>query len=159
MMQIQECVRSLVPGRVRIRHPALKGLTSEDEKLLVQTAKSVEGILAVRVNPAVGSLLIVWDEDVLSQQELCEALEFLATALGLDVGKHFVRNFVVGKFYLPAEAEGSCILPLLHYLVEADERAAADEQDIGSIYAQHLLLGVFSAALGRHVGNGAFNNL
>ncbi len=86
MMQIQECVRSLVPGRVRIRHPALKGLTSEDEKLLVQTAKSVEGILAVRVNPAVGSLLIVWDEDVLSQQELCEALEFLATALGLDVG-------------------------------------------------------------------------
>ena len=33
-MQIQECVRSLVSGRVRIRHPALKGLTSEDEKLL-----------------------------------------------------------------------------------------------------------------------------
>ena len=79
--------------------------------------------------------------------------------LGLDVGKHFVRNFVVGKFYLPAEAEGSCILPLLHYLIEADERTAADEQDIRRIYAQHLLLGVLSAALGRHVGNGAFNNL
>ena len=36
-------------------------------------------------------------------------------------------------------------------LVEADERAAADEQDVGRVDLQELLLRVLAAALGRHV--------
>ena len=85
MTELKEFIRSLVPGRVRIRHRALKALTSDDENLLVQTLKAIEGILAVRVNSAVGSLLIVWDEDILSERDLREALAFPAAALGIDV--------------------------------------------------------------------------
>src|ERR1700722_19899395 len=36
------------------------------------------------------------------------------------------------------------------YVVEADERAAADEQDIGGVDLQEFLLRMLAAALGRH---------
>ena len=44
-------------------------------------------------------------------------------------------------------------------LLEADERAAADEQDVGRVDLQELLLRVLAAALGRHVGDGALDDL
>jgi hypothetical protein len=44
-------------------------------------------------------------------------------------------------------------------LVEPDERAAADEQDVGRVDLQELLLRVLAAALGRHVRDGALDDL
>ena len=77
--------------------------------------------------------------------------------LGFNVGEHLVGNFIVGELYLAAEAERRGILALLHYLVESDKRAAADEQYISRVYPQALLLGVLSAALRGNVCNGAFD--
>ena len=44
-------------------------------------------------------------------------------------------------------------------LVEPDERAAADEQDVGGVDLEELLVGVLAAALRRHVGDRAFQDL
>ena len=43
--------------------------------------------------------------------------------------------------------------------VEADERAAADEQDVRRVHLDVLLLGVLAAALRRDVADGAFEHL
>ena len=47
----------------------------------------------------------------------------------------------------------------LDLLVEADERAAADEQDVGRVDLEELLVRMLAAALRRHVGDRAFENL
>ena len=44
-------------------------------------------------------------------------------------------------------------------LLEPDERAAADEQDVGRVHLDVLLLGVLAAALRRDVGDGPFEHL
>jgi hypothetical protein len=44
-------------------------------------------------------------------------------------------------------------------LLEADEGAAADEQDVGRVDLQELLLRMLAAALRRHVGDRAFHDL
>ena len=48
---------------------------------------------------------------------------------------------------------------LLDDVLEADEGAAADEQDVGGVDLQELLLRVLAAALGRHVGDRALDDL
>ena len=47
----------------------------------------------------------------------------------------------------------------LDLLVEADERAAADEEDVGRVDLEEFLVRMLAPALGRHVGDGAFQNL
>ena len=47
----------------------------------------------------------------------------------------------------------------LDLLVEADEGAAADEQDVGGVDLEELLVRVLAAALRRHVGDRAFEDL
>ncbi len=44
-------------------------------------------------------------------------------------------------------------------LVEPDEGAAADEQDVGGVDLQEVLLRVLAPALGRHVGDRALDDL
>ena len=44
-------------------------------------------------------------------------------------------------------------------LVEADEGAAADEEDVGRVDLEELLVRVLAPALGRHVGDGALEDL
>src|SRR4029450_6670782 len=44
-------------------------------------------------------------------------------------------------------------------LVEADEGAAADEQDVGGVDLEEFLVRVLAAALRRHVGDRAFQDL
>ena len=58
-----------------------------------------------------------------------------------------------------AEAEPRLAEATLDDLVEADERAAADEQDVGRVDLQEVLLRVLAAALGRHVGDRALDDL
>ena len=58
-----------------------------------------------------------------------------------------------------AEADGPLAQPLADDVVEADERAAADEQDVRGVHLDVLLLGMLAAALRRDVGDGAFEHL
>lgn len=55
-------VRSFVPGRLRLRHPALTALSDDLAEGLVAWLKTKAGMTEVTLNPRVGSLLLCWDE-------------------------------------------------------------------------------------------------
>lgn len=79
-MTIYESVRSLTPGRARLRHEALRGLAADEVESLVETVRSMDGITGVTINPRVGSLLVTWDTERVDAQTLLEAAEwFLAS--------------------------------------------------------------------------------
>ena len=59
---------------------------------------------------------------------------------------------------LEAHRAANCKPPFDH-LVEADERSAADEQDVRRIDLRKLLMRMFSAALGRNISDGSFQHL
>src|SRR5262249_21967702 len=58
-----------------------------------------------------------------------------------------------------AEAEGPLADPLRDDVVQPDEGAAADEEDVAGVDLDVLLLGVLAAALGRDVAHGALEHL
>ena len=58
-----------------------------------------------------------------------------------------------------AEAERLLADAALDDLIEADEGAAADEEDVGRVDLQEVLLRVLAAALRRDVGDRAFDDL
>ena len=64
-------------------------------------------------------------------------------------------------FDLDVGAEAERLLPdaPLDDLLEADEGAAADEEDVGRVDLQEVLLRVLAAALRRHVGDRALDDL
>lgn len=79
-MTIYESVRSLTPGRARLRHEALRGLAADEAESLVETVRSMDGITDVTINPRVGSLLVTWDTEKTDARTLLEAAEwFLAS--------------------------------------------------------------------------------
>src|SRR5437016_3273035 len=57
-------------------------------------------------------------------------------------------------------AETHCLAAeaLANDVLDADERSATDEEDIGRIHLDILLLRVLAASLGRHVGDRAFEH-
>ena len=57
------------------------------------------------------------------------------------------------------EAERLLADAAVDLLVEPDEGAAADEEDVGRVDLEELLVRVLAAALGRHVGDRAFEDL
>jgi hypothetical protein len=46
-----------------------------------------------------------------------------------------------------------------NHLLQADERAAADEEDVGRVDGSEFLVGMLATTLRRHVGDGAFEDL
>src|SRR3546814_7221617 len=58
-----------------------------------------------------------------------------------------------------AEADRLALQPVADDLVHPGERAAADEQDVGGVDLQELLLGMLAPALRRLVGGGALHEL
>lgn len=81
---IDRYITSLVNGRARVRHPALVGLDDETIQTLKQAAMGVEGVLDVSVNPRVGSLLVIWDPEKTSADDLKVALTFGLEMLGMS---------------------------------------------------------------------------
>lgn len=77
-------IRSYVPGRLRLRHPGLIGLEGETLEALTSTVKSAPGITACVVNPKVGSLLLTWDAEKLTKDDLLGYLQFWAAFLPED---------------------------------------------------------------------------
>ncbi len=64
-----------------------------------------------------------------------------------------------GVVLASAEADHLAAEPLADDLLEADERPAADEEDLAGVDLEILLLGMLPAALGRDVGDGPFEQL
>ncbi len=69
-IDIDSCIRSYVPGRVRIRHASLKGLGADEVRALKEMIEGVEGVRAADINPRTASLLLYWDETQLSADDL-----------------------------------------------------------------------------------------
>src|SRR3954453_20894985 len=57
------------------------------------------------------------------------------------------------------EAHRLAARPLADHLLEANESATADEQDICRVHRSELLVRMLPAALRRHVGNGPLEDL
>ena len=72
-MSIADCITSFVDGRVRLRHPALKDKATAE--LVSTVAGGVEGVTSVQVNPVTGSLLLYYDPEKLSREQLLELAE------------------------------------------------------------------------------------
>ena len=68
--ELKQYIRSYVPGRLRLRHPGLKGIDADTEKLIVETVTSASGITGCTINPEVGSLLLTWDRHALTEEDL-----------------------------------------------------------------------------------------
>src|SRR3546814_14525061 len=77
----------------------------------------------------------------------------------LDILQDLARRAVLGAAHVGAEADRAALAAPGDQLVEAGESAAADEQDIGGVDLQELLLRMLAAALRRHRGDGAFHDL
>ena len=84
--EIKKYVRSYVPGRLRLRHPALVGLDFETVKAITSTITSAEGITACTINPEVGSLLLLWDTKKITEETLAGYFAFWMALLpeGID---------------------------------------------------------------------------
>ena len=72
-MSVIDCVTSFVDGRVRLRHPALKDKATAE--LVCTVVSGVDGITAVQANPVTGSLLIYYDAEKLTREQLIELAE------------------------------------------------------------------------------------
>lgn len=70
MLSFVRYVRSFIPGRVRVRHPALtKDAVAAEAK---QRLESMDGISSVELNVQTGSALIQYNAEVLSKDMLIE---------------------------------------------------------------------------------------
>ena len=88
-----------------------------------------------------------WDQAVLQQ------------ILGLDLGQQLAGRLVLGRADVGAEADRRALAALADDLVQPGKGAADDEQDVGGIDLQELLLRMLAPALRRHGGDGAFHDL
>ncbi len=78
MAELKDAVRSLLPGRLRLRHPMLREMTADDLASLRDLLMGIDGMLEVTLNPKVGSALLLWDTNVLPEETLLETLSFYA---------------------------------------------------------------------------------
>ena len=84
----------------------------------------------------------------------------LDEVLGRDLGKQaaLVVGVVVDGLF-GSEADGLAPQAPPDDVLQPHEGAAADEQDVGGVDLDVLLLGVLAPALGRNVGDGALEHL
>ncbi len=75
MADIRDCVRSLLPGRARLRHPMLFRLDAESCTEVCGMLEAIPGVTGATVNPRVGSLLITWNKDETTAEDLLAAVE------------------------------------------------------------------------------------
>ena len=72
-----------VPGRLRLRSAALKGIDRACEQARGHLAQ-IAGVKAASVNPITGSVLLEYDPGVLSPDQAIEALAVHGTVLGAN---------------------------------------------------------------------------
>ena len=83
----------------------------------------------------------------------------LVQVLRHDLGHEGVLVLLDLLAELGVEADALLANAVRHDLVQSDEGAAADEQDVGGVDANELLLRVLAATLGRDAGLGALDDL
>src|SRR5215471_16323806 len=84
---------------------------------------------------------------------------YFQEVLRLDLAENFARLAILRRQHLGAEADGGRPPARRDDLLEPVEGAAADEQNVGGVDLQELLLRMLAAALRRHRRDGAFHDL
>lgn len=105
MADIRDCVRSLLPGRARLRHPMLCGLDAESCREICGMLETVAGVTGASINPRTGSLLITWNEAETSAETLLETIEGFAAFFFADHGEE-----VQAGEHRPAGCAAECAL-------------------------------------------------
>lgn len=85
MLSVTDCITSFIDGRVRLRHPALKNAALAET--VSAFVRGVDGVENVSANPVTGSLLIVYDTEKLSREDLLELAQQGAALLPVKDGK------------------------------------------------------------------------
>ena len=109
MADIRDCVRSLLPGRARLRHPMLHGLEAESCREVAGMLETIPGVTGVSINQRVGSLLITWNEAETTAETLLETVEGYAAiffAAGAEDGVGVLRRKGAGLHH------GAVVKPL-----------------------------------------------
>ena len=70
---MEECIRSIAPGRIRVRHDALKD--AELAERVRGFLETKEGVRSASVNPRTGSLLLEYDPEHLAPLHLLAFVE------------------------------------------------------------------------------------
>src|SRR5260370_22968749 len=83
----------------------------------------------------------------------------LQRVLRLDLAEDLALLSILGRDDLGAEADRARSAARRNDLLEAGERAAAHEQDIGGVDLQEFLLRMFAATLRWHIRHRAFHDL
>ncbi len=65
---VEQYISSFIEGRVRLRHPFLK--EAEAEGSVKEVLEKIPGVLGVNVNTRSGSLLLEYDPETLSKEDL-----------------------------------------------------------------------------------------
>lgn len=73
-----------LPGRIRLRSRALTYLEGE-AKDIAWRIKDIEGILEVNVNSVIGSLLVLYDSDLVTEENLVEGIEYIISTYSVMV--------------------------------------------------------------------------
>ena len=79
--------------------------------------------------------------------------------LGLYVAQDLAGLAFVRGAHVGAKTDGRALAAGRDDLVQTGESAAADEQDVGRVHLQELLLGMFAPPLRRHAGHRALHDL
>src|SRR5437016_167859 len=117
-------------------------------------------VLRLSENPDEGRLVEVVErrDDRQPADELGDE-PVLQQVLGLDHRQEVAHPALLAPLDLRAEAHAGPPHARLDDLVEADEGAAAEEQDVRGVDLDELLVRVLPPALGRHVGHRALEDL
>ena len=104
------------------------------------------------------SRLATGADDRQAADELGDEAE-LEQVLGQDVAEQVAEVLLAGLADVGAEADALAADAALDDLLEPGEGAAADEEDVGGVDLDELLVGVLAAPLGRHRRGGALQDL
>ena len=83
----------------------------------------------------------------------------IATRELQDIYREPVKPELIAQRIQEIKAHGVVAEAALHDLFQANKRSAANEQNVRGVHADVFLLGMFAAALGRHIADRAFQNL
>ncbi len=103
MADINDCVRSLLPGRARLRHPMMYKMAEETISQVTGMIMAMPGVTKAEVNPRVGSLLIEWNEEETTGETILGTIEMYAAMYAAQAVETAEAEEVAPT--LPAEGE------------------------------------------------------
>lgn len=117
MADINDCVRSLLPGRARLRHPMMYKMAAETVSQVTGMIMAMPGVTKAEVNPRVGSLLIEWNEEETTGETILGTIEMYAAMYAAQAAETAEAEETAptlpaegGAVEPAAQAEKTCLL-------------------------------------------------